>query len=203
MPAAVSTIAPTALPVGPPADTVLHVYGSGFEADSRIRFGVNLERTDYHGATDVSTIISRGVFPNPDPMVPVSVRNVDGTESNVVTFAFVAIPTLPADGSIVADLDTLKLFIGARNSQDDALLQQMLYAATEWWYERVYAAHQGHPDVQLGILLRSSRLYKRRQSPEGIAGFGGEGVVVRLVRGDPDEEDLLERHMDYTRVGMG
>lgn len=203
MPAVVATIAPTALPIGPPADTVLHVYGSAFEPDSLIRFGGNLERTDYHGASHLSTVITAGLFPSPDPAIPVSVYNADGTDSNVVTFAFVVIPTMPADGSIVADVETLKRFIGARSSQDDALLQEMLYAAVEWWYERVYPGHRGHPDVQLGILLRSSRLYKRRQSPEGVAGFGGEGAVVRLTRGDPDEEDLLERHMDYTRVGMG
>jgi hypothetical protein len=113
------------------------------------------------------------------------------------------VPPFPPDGSVTADLETLKRYLGARGDQDDVLLQECLFTATEYWYERVYESHRPHPDVQHGILLRASRLYKRRQSPEGIAGFGGEGVVVRLVRGDPDEEDLMERHMDYKRVGIG
>jgi hypothetical protein len=200
----IEAISPSSLLVGPPADTALFVYGGGFEAGSVIVFGGQVERTDYL-TNALSTIITAGMFPNQDPTVEVMVRNLDGSESNVAHFAFVpfdTVPPMPIDGSVRADLDTLKVFIGARTNQDDALLQGMLYAATEWWYERVYASHQAHPDVQTGILMRASRLYKRRQSPEGIAGFGGEGAVVRLVRGDPDEEDLLERHMDYTRVGI-
>ena len=204
MPAQLASIEPTALPVGPPVDTVLRAYGTNFEATSQIRFAGNLERTDYLGPTELSTIITAGLFPNPDPAIAVSVYNPsDASDSNVVTFAFVAIPTFPPDGSLIADLNTLKVWIGARTNQDDTLLQGMLYAATEWWYERVKPSHRGHVDVQLGIVMRASRLYKRRQSPEGIAGFGGEGIVVRLLRGDPDEEDLLERHMDYTKVGIG
>jgi len=201
----ITSINPPSLVVGPPADTALFVYGQGFEAGSLIWFGGQQERTDYL-TNALSTIITQGMFPNQDPSVPVWVVNPDGSQSNTLHFAFVpfnVVPPEPTHGSLQADLDTMRIYIGARSNQDDVLLQGMLYAATEWWYERVYQSHQAHPDVQLGILMRASRLYKRRQSPEGIAGFGGEGAVVRLVRGDPDEEDLLERHMDYSRVGIG
>lgn len=199
----VGAIEPMSLPIGPPADVRLHVFGSGFEPTSMIRFGVPLERTDYHSSTEVSTIITRGLFPSPDPAVPVSVRNADSTESNVVTFAFVAIPAMPPDGSIVADLPTLKRFIGARSGQDDVLLAEMLAAATEWWYERVYPDQRGHPDVQLGIVMRASRLYKRRQSPEGQAGWAGIETIQAMAVGDPDESELLENHRDWSKVGIG
>ena len=60
-----------------------------------------------------------------------------------------------------------------------------------------------HSDVQEAILLLASRLYKRRQLPEGVAGFGGEGVVVRILGMDPDVRQLLDRHLDLLNVGVG
>src|SRR5882672_12290186 len=138
MPAVVATIDPVALPVGPPADVRLHVFGTGFETTSQIRFGTVLERTDYHRATELSTIISQGIFPSPDANVNVSVYNADGTESNAVMFAFVVVAPMPPQGAIVADLANLKLYIGARTSQDDVILAQRLDAATEYFYEPVY-----------------------------------------------------------------
>ena len=41
-------------------------------------------------------------------------------------------------------------------------------------------------------------------SPEGTAGFGGEGLVVRILTNDPDITRLLERHhRTYGNVGIG
>lgn len=111
-------------------------------------------------------------------------------------------PTVPAPGTIVADLDTLRAYVGARGTQDDALLEARLIVATERTYERTYPDRWAHNDVQEAILLLASRLYKRRQSPEGVAGFGGEGGVVRIIAGDPDYNDLIERHLDMTKVGF-
>lgn len=112
-------------------------------------------------------------------------------------------PPMPAPGSVVADLATLKLYVGTRTDLDDVLLQQRLDTATAWVYERTMEDRWGHPDLQEAILLFASRLYKRRQSPEGVAGFSAEGVVVRVLREDPDIRLLMERHLDCLNSGVG
>lgn len=104
---------------------------------------------------------------------------------------------------LVADLPTLKLYVGAKTSTDDELLSQRLDVATQWVYERTMTCRWDHADVQEAILLQASRLYKRRQSPEGVAGFGGEGMVVRILGMDPDIRQLLDRHLDLWNVGVG
>jgi len=44
--------------------------------------------------------------------------------------------------------------------------------------------------VELAIVMQAFRLWKRRSTPEGVAGFGDMGVV-RVSRLDPDVEELL------------
>jgi len=100
--------------------------------------------------------------------------------------------------SLTADLDTLKAYVGARSAQDDQLLADRLEAATHAVYYVVYTDDQAMASVQEAILLTASKLYKRRQSPEGVAGFGLEGAAVRIVATDPDVGALLERHIDYS-----
>ena len=109
---------------------------------------------------------------------------------------------MPPPASIVADLPTLRAYVGARTMQDDALLEGRLFVATEWVYERVMLTHRLHNEVQEAILLLASRLYKRRQSPEGVTGFGGEGGLVRAVSNDPDISDMIERHLDMKNAGI-
>lgn len=106
----------------------------------------------------------------------------------------------PADDLLEANLATLKLYVGARTNQDDSLLQQRLWVATSWVYDRIKLASRPHADVQEAILLLASRLYARRQSPQGAAGFGGEGVVIRITANDSDIAALLARHLDYSRT---
>ena len=110
--------------------------------------------------------------------------------------------TMPEPGLVLADLPTLKAYVGTRTDVDDALLEARLIVATEHVYTRVYEHARMENDVQEAILLLASRLYKRRQSPEGVAGFGGEGGVIRILAGDPDMNDLLERHLDMTHAGI-
>lgn len=43
----------------------------------------------------------------------------------------------------------------------------------------------------LAVLLLGHRLYKRRTSPEGVAGFGDHGVV-RVLPTDVDIENMLD-----------
>lgn len=110
---------------------------------------------------------------------------------------------------MIADLDTLRRYVGAATTTDDVLLTERLDVARAHVEGRIYAASHGTDDVEEAILLLASRLYKRRASPEGTAGFGGEGVVVRILATDPDIRSLLERHMDLsdadplTGLGIG
>lgn len=48
--------------------------------------------------------------------------------------------------------------------------------------------------VRTAMLLYGGRLYKRKQSPEGIAGFGDLGVV-RIMALDYDVESLISRYV--------
>jgi len=107
----------------------------------------------------------------------------------------------------VADLDTLRLYVGAVSTKDDNLLQARLDTATAWVTARVYADELLADEVQETILLMASRLYSRRQSPEGVSGFGQEGFQIRIVANDPDIRQMLERHTDMSDstegVGIG
>ena len=106
-------------------------------------------------------------------------------------------------------LDDLRLYVGATSTKDDELLANMLAAATDWVADRVYPEEMTTSDtVANAILLQSSRWYKRRQSPEGVAGFASEGFVVRVGRFDPDIIASLARSWDTsdnedTGLGVG
>lgn len=54
------------------------------------------------------------------------------------------------------------------------------------------------PSIEQACLLLAARIYRRRQSPEGVIGFGEFGAV-RLTRQDADVADLL---MPYKKVGV-
>ncbi len=97
-PLAITALDPVSCPAGPPADVELRVTGDGFAANAQIGFGTkpdltpNFEpNTVHHDDGTLSIFISRGVFPNPDPAVPVVVGNdpPTGPVSAPVTFAFV------------------------------------------------------------------------------------------------------------------
>lgn len=55
-------------------------------------------------------------------------------------------------------------------------------------------------DVQLACLIKSSALFERRNSPQGVAGFGDMGVVRISRFGDPDVVELLA---PYQRLHVG
>jgi hypothetical protein len=103
--------------------------------------------------------------------------------------------------SVVADLATLKRVVGATSTRDDDLLGWALDAATTQVVNRVYARDFHLDDVQEGILLMASRLYKRRLSPEGVAGWNEMGVV-KIVGNDPDISALIAPHEDFSLFGI-
>lgn len=116
-------------------------------------------------------------------------------------------PSMPYTGSVIADLPTLKKMLSVPGAPvstlDDPNLERALLAAQEWCYERTMHCDWDHPDVQTAILLLAARLYQRRKTPEGVAGFAGDGVVVRVIASDPDITRLLERHLEMLTAGIG
>lgn len=62
---------------------------------------------------------------------------------------------------------------------------QRLRVTTVWGWPAIPA------QIQQANLLRSARLFKRRESPDGVAGAGDFGVV-RVGRYDPDYDGLIE-----------
>ena len=103
--------------------------------------------------------------------------------------------TGPALNEPLATVETLKAMIGIENDVDDQILGHSLQSAHTWVCGRVFDDHILYPDVQQAILMLASRLFKRRQSPEGVSGFNEYGIV-RVMREDPDIFVLLEHHLD-------
>jgi gp6-like head-tail connector protein len=102
----------------------------------------------------------------------------------------------------VADLATLKTFLGITGTKDDEVLQADLDAATAYIVPRVVPEEVPEDDVQLAIIMTASRLYARRRSPEGVAGFAADGLVVRIIVQDPDIFRLVEWHLDMSKAGI-
>jgi hypothetical protein len=100
-----------------------------------------------------------------------------------------------------ADLDALRASLGTVSNISNTNLDRSLASATAWVRDRVYPARFEDDEVQEAIVLLASRLYKRRNSPEGVAGFNDLGVV-RIVASDPDIGRLLEFKLDMTAVGI-
>lgn len=49
-------------------------------------------------------------------------------------------------------------------------------------------------DIDLAVIMQTFRLYKRRGSPEGVAGFDDLGIIT-ITRFDPDIAKLLDDYM--------
>jgi hypothetical protein len=104
---------------------------------------------------------------------------------------------------VKADLDTVRLHLGVKTATDDGILANDLEVATAWVADRVMPSVRDDPEVQLAVVLLTCRLYKRRQTPDGIAGWSADGVVARIVSTDPDIRGLLTRKRDMCQMGIG
>jgi len=104
--------------------------------------------------------------------------------------------------AVTADLDTLRLYLGMTQTRDDAVLEIDLAAATAYVQPRVTASSWLLDDVQTAVIMMAARLYARRRSPEGVAGFGAEGLTVRVLASDPDIYRLLEHNLDMLEAGL-
>jgi hypothetical protein len=107
----------------------------------------------------------------------------------------VAAPTVE-DVKNWGDLDTGGVVVPA--------ILDRVFAATIVFLQSRYALlpadlEDWEEDANLGLIMQAARLYKRRRSPEGVAGFAEFGVV-RVSRVDPDVAELLKPYY-VPRVG--
>jgi len=49
--------------------------------------------------------------------------------------------------------------------------------------------------AHVAILVQSHRLARRKDTPEGVAGFGPDGAAFRIARLDPDVAEMLAPHL--------
>jgi hypothetical protein len=101
--------------------------------------------------------------------------------------------------TVRADLDALRALVGAKTTEGDKVLSQCLEAAGAWVYDRVRPSAVKQPEVVQAVLMLASRLYKRRLSPEGVAGWD-DLAAVRVVARDPDIDRLIEQYVDTYKV---
>jgi len=104
--------------------------------------------------------------------------------------------------AVNADLDSLKTFLGLQTTRDDDVLGWDLAAASRVVQQRVTVDAWATDDVQMAVLMTAARLFARRRSPEGVAGFASDGLVVRIVTTDPDIRTLLEWALDLDKAGV-
>jgi len=105
------------------------------------------------------------------------------------------LPDLPGEGP--ATLPGVRSFLRFRDEDttDNASLEDVLAgvnALVRTW--RCSQAAQGEadwpPNVELGANMMAGRLFRRRESPAGVAAFGDMGAVY-VMRNDPDVAMLL------------
>jgi hypothetical protein len=79
----------------------------------------------------------------------------------------------------------------ALSADDTALLEQVVSAVTvHVAHTYTYAGDTMPDDYTQAIVMQSARLWERRNTPNGVAGFGEFGAV-RVSRLDPDVAALL------------
>lgn len=105
-----------------------------------------------------------------------------------------------------ATLAELKTFVRSADTSDDALLTELLQAATDAVdFACGTTAAQFSPvpkPVSIATKLQASRWYKRRDAPFGVAGSPELGSELRLLpKLDPDVEVLLNGQGERTRYG--
>jgi len=100
-------------------------------------------------------------------------------------------------------VDDLRTYIGLPEASfgSDTLsnLEEALDASLELVESRVNlpvgATASDYPSpVRMAVLLTAHRLWKRRTSPEGVAGFGDLGAI-RITAVDADVEQLLSPYL--------
>lgn len=89
-----------------------------------------------------------------------------------------------------------KLNNGAPFTGDDLTLMELVVAAVTGHVEKHFIVSDPMTDSQeLAITMQCARLWRRRDTPEGVLAFGDLGAV-RVSRLDPDVEEMLDRKVN-------
>lgn len=100
------------------------------------------------------------------------------------------------------DLDEMLAWTGEIAAADEPVLQQCLDASVEYLTFRctIEIDESEVPvvteNVRLACKLLASREFRRRQSPEGVAGFGDLGPI-RVQGTDRDVEMLITPQVEF------
>lgn len=100
--------------------------------------------------------------------------------------------------AVTVDDVAAQLALTHRTPTIDAILADCLDATATLFTRRlgVWVDPVWPPDIEQAVTLQTARLYKRRNSPEGVTGFGDLGVV-RISALDPDIDQLLGPSLAY------
>lgn len=107
----------------------------------------------------------------------------------------------PAAGPATVELVAAQLSL---TSDPDALVTQAVDAANAWVRQQRVAdidAAEWPADVELGTVMLSARLYRRRNSPDGVQAMTDAGAAY-VARSDPDIAMLLQVGA-YARPAVG
>lgn len=80
--------------------------------------------------------------------------------------------------------------ITATDPETSAMLDEVVTATNALVLRRCRPGADAEPEVHTAALMQAARFYKRRGSPEGVAGFAELGAV-RVSSFDGDIEGLL------------
>ena len=97
---------------------------------------------------------------------------------------------------MAATVDDVVRWLGLRtvSTSETEVLTDVLEVATGAVLNRIVPVVDPDPVVDQAVVMYAARLWKRRNSPEGVAGFGDIGTV-RISALDPDIEIMLSRYL--------
>lgn len=84
--------------------------------------------------------------------------------------------------------------ITATDAETTAMLEEVVATTNALIARRCIAGADLQPEVHTAALMQAARFYKRRGSPEGVAGFAELGAV-RVSSFDGDIEGLLSPYL--------
>lgn len=93
------------------------------------------------------------------------------------------------------DSDRVRLWLNLNATDDPDLVAAVVEAAnsvTARYVGEVSAETiPSESDASLAATMLAARLYRRRNSPEGVQGVTPDGLAIGIVRSDPDIARLL------------
>jgi len=106
---------------------------------------------------------------------------------------------LMANAPTTAELAAWIKIPGELDEAKETTLQLCIDAAVDDMEDRCDLPNAWNAKVRLACVMHAARYYKRKDSPEGVAGFGEFGPV-RVSSFDPDVERILGRFLKFEQA---